>query len=176
MPIPDEHIISRHGVHWITISLQLILVTVSVLVLIVTLLDIGGVGQVQVGTAHLSAEVLRKLSLDERDLMWMSIAFFILAAVSLYRANIVRKSMILELTSRRIICQSGIVNTMTRAIPLNRISCLNVNQSAFGMMFGYGDIDIEMIDGHILQFNQIEAPFIFVETYNDAAAALPGGF
>ncbi len=46
------------------------------------------------------------------------------------------------ITNKRIICKTGIISRRTLEMNLNKIESVNVDQSIFGRMFGYGTITI----------------------------------
>ena len=46
------------------------------------------------------------------------------------------------ITNKRIICKTGIFSRRTLEMNLNKIESVNVDQSIFGRMFGYGTITI----------------------------------
>jgi len=76
------------------------------------------------------------------------------------------------ITNKRIIIKTGLISRQTLEMNLSKIEAVNVDQSIFGRILGYGSITIIGIGGTRENFYHISNPLIFRKTFQQADAGL----
>ena len=74
------------------------------------------------------------------------------------------------ITSKRIICKTGIFSTRTLEMNLNKIESVNVDQSILGRMFGYGTITIIGTGGTKESFPDIGSAVEFRKKFQEVSS------
>jgi uncharacterized membrane protein YdbT with pleckstrin-like domain len=80
---------------------------------------------------------------------------------------IVRWSSEFVITNRRIIIKQGLISRKTFEMNLSKIESVNVDQSIFGRMFGYGSITIIGTGGTRESFHNIRRPLEFRKAFQE---------
>lgn len=73
-------------------------------------------------------------------------------------------------TNKRVIVKTGIFSRYTLEMNLNKIESVNVDQSIFGRMFGYGTITIIGTGGTKESFTDIGRPTEFRKHFQEVSA------
>ncbi len=73
-------------------------------------------------------------------------------------------------TNKRIICKTGIFSRRTLEMNLNKIETVNVDQSIFGRMFGYGTITIIGTGGTREAFTNISNAVEFRKKFQEVSS------
>jgi uncharacterized membrane protein YdbT with pleckstrin-like domain len=74
------------------------------------------------------------------------------------------------ITNKRVICKTGIISRRTLEMNLNKIETVNVDQSIFGRMFGYGTITIIGTGGTRESFPNIAHPTEFRKRFQEVSS------
>lgn len=74
------------------------------------------------------------------------------------------------ITSKRIICKTGIFSRRTLEMNLNKIESVNVDQSIMGRMFGYGTITIIGTGGTRESFPDIGSAVEFRKKFQEVSS------
>ncbi len=74
------------------------------------------------------------------------------------------------ITSKRIICKTGIFSRRTLEMNLNKIESVNVDQSIMGRMFGYGTITIIGTGGTKESFPDIGSAVEFRKKFQEVSS------
>lgn len=74
------------------------------------------------------------------------------------------------ITNKRIICKTGIFSRKTLEMNLNKIESVNVDQSIFGRMFGYGTITIIGTGGTRESFPNIGSAVEFRKKFQEVSS------
>lgn len=72
------------------------------------------------------------------------------------------------ITNKRIIIKTGLVSRQTLEMNLNKVEAVNVDQSIFGRVLGYGSIIIIGIGGTKERFYHISDPMQFRKIFQQA--------
>ncbi len=72
-------------------------------------------------------------------------------------------------TNKRIICKIGIISRKTFEMNLNKVETVNVDQSIFGRVLGYGTITIIGTGGTREIFDDISSPVEFRKAFQEQA-------
>jgi uncharacterized membrane protein YdbT with pleckstrin-like domain len=95
-------------------------------------------------------------------LLLLPAVFFVL------RAYITQRSSEFAVTNKRVIMKSGVVQTRSLEILLNKVEALAVNQTLLGKMMNYGDIIITGSGGTKELYKGIEDPLAFRKAVQEA--------
>jgi uncharacterized membrane protein YdbT with pleckstrin-like domain len=105
-----------------------------------------------VGTREVSASSL-----------WSGIAavLAIVAAILLFSAWFRRYTTEIAVTNRRIIYKRGFISRRTIEMQMDKVESVDVDQTIWGRIFGYGDITIRGVGVGIEPLKNIDAPIEF---------------
>lgn len=73
-------------------------------------------------------------------------------------------------TNKRIIIKTGIISRKTFEMNLNKIETVNVDQSIFGRMFGFGTITVIGTGGTREEFPDIAKPTEFRKKFQEVSS------
>ena len=76
------------------------------------------------------------------------------------------------LTNLRIIKKTGWIRRNTEEIPIDRMEEVNLNQTIFGRIFGYGNVTISGMGIGKINLKMIDDPLDFQRKLNDLKANL----
>ena len=93
------------------------------------------------------------------------------AVVALAIPHVRRRSAEFAVTNKRVIVKLGIVNTRSIELLLAKVEGVEVMQSVWGRMLGYGDIVVTGSGGTHERFASIQAPLAFRQAVHAAADA-----
>ena len=112
--------------------------------------------------------------LHEAKIHW-SIFFSLKSLLTLtIWAWIVRSSGEFAVTNRRVIIKIGIVQRRTLELNLSKVESIEVEQTVWGRLFGYGDIEVIGTGGTREQFSKIGDPLGFRKAVAEATEAVAG--
>jgi uncharacterized membrane protein YdbT with pleckstrin-like domain len=75
------------------------------------------------------------------------------------------------ITDKRVVVKTGLISRKTLEMNLNKIETVNVDQSIFGRIFGYGTISIVGTGGTRETFPYIAKPIEFRKKFIEASAS-----
>jgi len=87
--------------------------------------------------------------------------FALLALSSAFRAFIRRTTTELAITDRRVVYKVGLISRHTIEMNRRQVESVDVDQSIFGRMIGYGTIIIRGTGGSLEPMRQIDSPLTF---------------
>jgi uncharacterized membrane protein YdbT with pleckstrin-like domain len=95
--------------------------------------------------------------------LWAGIAgvLALIAAVQLFLAWFKRYTTEIAVTNLRIIYKRGFVSRRTIEMQMDKVESVDVDQSVFGRILGYGDITIRGVGVGIEPLKNIDAPIEF---------------
>lgn len=141
----DEQVIHQAEIHWIVYlpSFVCLVAAVALLIWLVPLYQTNG-----------------------RDIVGMIGAFaaiILLLAVPFYffKALIERSTTELAITNRRVIAKVGLIRRKTWEINATKVEGVEVDQSIFGRVFGYGTVTVKGTGGGIAPVRNIDNPVEF---------------
>jgi len=67
----------------------------------------------------------------------------------------------IAVTNRRIIYKRGFISRQTVEMQMDKVESVDVNQTVWGRIFGYGEIQIHGVGGDIEPLRNIDAPIEF---------------
>jgi len=95
----------------------------------------------------------------------------LIAAALVAVQHVKRRSAEFAVTNKRVIVKLGIVNTRSIELLLAKVEGVEVMQSVWGRMLGYGDIVVTGSGGTHERFASIQAPLAFRQAVHAAADA-----
>jgi uncharacterized membrane protein YdbT with pleckstrin-like domain len=100
------------------------------------------------------------------------IIFFELKSIfTLFISSILRRwSDEFVVTNKRIVVKTGIISRYTFEMNLNKVETINVDQSIFGRIFGYGTIIIIGTGGTRETFSTIAKPLEFRRNFQEVSS------
>jgi uncharacterized membrane protein YdbT with pleckstrin-like domain len=95
--------------------------------------------------------------------LWTGIAavLAIVAAILLFSAWFRRYTTEIAVTNRRIIYKRGFISRRTIEMQMDKVESVDVDQTIWGRIFGYGDITIRGVGVGIEPLKNIDAPIEF---------------
>lgn len=91
-------------------------------------------------------------------ILWMFVVPFVLVAwIGMVVPLILRiRSTEIAITDRRVTSKTGLLKVEVKTTPLDKVNNVNVTQSVFGRMLGYGDIEVttataDVADNHFVK-------------------------
>jgi membrane protein YdbS with pleckstrin-like domain len=117
-----EHIVLMGRVSWWTIVPRTLLATAILIVAVVV-----------AGFASALVSLFWLIAVPIVILLWIG-----MVAGQLFRVLTTE----IAITNRRVISKTGLLRTEVKVTPLDKVNNVNVNQSMFGNMFDYGDIEV----------------------------------
>lgn len=90
------------------------------------------------------------------------------AILFILNAYITRRSSEFAVTNRRVIMKTGVIQTRSLEILLNKVEAVAVNQTLLGKMMNYGDIVITGSGGTKELYRGIEDPLAFRRAVQEA--------
>jgi uncharacterized membrane protein YdbT with pleckstrin-like domain len=95
--------------------------------------------------------------------LWAGIAAIlaVIAALLLFSAWFRRHTTEIAVTNRRIIYKRGFISRQTVEMQMDKVESVDVNQTIWGRIFGYGEIQIHGVGGDIEPLRNIDSPIEF---------------
>ena len=87
---------------------------------------------------------------------------------------VMKKTSELSLTSRRVVSKWGIVFRKTNELLLDRIEGVQVDQSVFGRLLGYGTLTFSGVGTTLLRVKWVQQPMDFRRSYMEIKEAARG--
>jgi uncharacterized membrane protein YdbT with pleckstrin-like domain len=138
--LPGETIIYETGLHWLVYSRAIVLLILAAAIAIASL-QIEP--QMQIFVQGFAAVVL------------------LLALLDALGAAIRRLSTELAVTDQRVIFKQGILARHTIEMNRSKVESVDVDQSVFGRLFGYGTVMVRGTGGSLEPFRKIDNPITF---------------
>lgn len=141
----DEQVIHQARTHWI-VYLPAFVYLVTAIALLIWLLP--------------------RYQTNGRDFLSMVAATVALAALLaapfyFFKALIQRRTTELAITNRRVIAKVGLISRKTWEINATKVEGVEVDQSIFGRIFGYGTVSVKGTGGGIAPLRNIDDPVEF---------------
>ena len=131
--MPDEHIIHAAKVHWCVFI-------PGALFLLIWLMQVAAVGVRDNPTIYF---------------------FLYLAGYFLVRAQLIRMTTELAVTSKRVVAKFGLIRRESIELNLSKVESFQVEQGILGRMLGYGTIAVNGTGGMRTPIKKIDQPFEF---------------
>jgi uncharacterized membrane protein YdbT with pleckstrin-like domain len=143
-----EQILAETSYHWVIFLGSIVMSVVIVLLLVLALAS--------------GIEVL----IEAID--FLDVFLVILLAGSFIRNLIIFKTTEFAVTSGRIIIKKGFITLDAVEIELSKIEEINIKQSVFGRIFGYGSLQVRGTGTGKIWYNLIAKPFAFQKAIDEA--------
>lgn len=91
----------------------------------------------------------------------LAIALLLAAPLYFFKALIQRWATELAITNRRVIAKVGLIRRKTWEINASKVEGVEVDQSIFGRIFGYGTVTVKGTGGGIVPLRNIDDPVEF---------------
>ncbi len=141
----DEQVIHHASIHWIVYlpSVVCLVAAIALLIWLVPLYQANG-----------------------RDFVGMlgaviALAALIAAPIYFFKALIQRAATELAITNRRVIAKVGFIRRKTWEINAPKVEGVEVDQSIWGRIFGYGTVTVKGTGGGIAPIRNIDSPVEF---------------
>ena len=96
------------------------------------------------------------------------IYFTLRAVLTLWLSPIIRqKTSEFVITNKRVIMKTGFISRKTFEMNLQKIESINVDQSLFGRLFGFGSVTIIGTGGSRESFSDISKPLLFRRKFQE---------
>ena len=146
--VPGEQVIYETRLHWI--------VMLPHLVVGILLLDLPGILLLaysfsQNGIEHTTLRILQA----------GSAALLIAGAVTIFVGAVRRNSTEMAVTNRRVVIKTGLASRKTIEMLLNKVESIEVSETAFGRMLGYGTVVMIGTGGTSEPFHRVAHPLDF---------------
>ncbi|HEY1311808.1 MAG TPA: PH domain-containing protein [Pseudolabrys sp.] len=138
---PGETVLYKGRIHWI-------IYLPSIIMMLLAVASLMGLAAAQTTTTAYSW-------------MFVSGAFVLGAGVTLASAWFKRWTTEIDVTDRRIVYKRGFIKRHTVELNMDKVSSVDVDQSVFGRMLNYGDIQIHSTGTEIERLERIGAPLDF---------------
>jgi len=141
----DERVIHEASIHWIVYlpSLMFFLASLALLLWIAPIYQAGG--REFVGMLGVIVAVVALLA----------------APFYFFKALIMRVATELAITNKRVIAKVGLIRRKTWEINAAKVEGVEVEQSIWGRIFGYGTVTVNGTGGGIAPIRNIDAPVEF---------------
>jgi len=146
--IPGETVIYRTRLHWIVMLWQVVIGCL--------LLALPGVLLLYYALSQTRVE------------NWMSqvmegggIALLIAGLVAILMGVVRRNATEMAVTSRRVVIKTGLASRKTIEMLLNKVESIEVSETTFGRMLGYGTITVIGTGGTLEPFHEVAHPLAF---------------
>jgi uncharacterized membrane protein YdbT with pleckstrin-like domain len=139
---PGETIVYTTKLHWIVFSRAIFLLIICVV------LAIAAWSQTDKQNISLALAIAAAI-------------FVLLALASAFSAFVRRVTTELAITDRRVIYKVGLISRHTIEMNRRQVESVDVDQSIFGRMIGYGTIIIRGTGGSLEPMRQIDSPLTF---------------
>jgi len=141
----DERVIHQAAIHWIVYlpAVIFLIVGLALLLWIAPIYQAGGrefVGMIGV---------------------ILAVALLLAAPFYFFKALIQRRTTELAITNRRVIAKVGLIRRKTWEINASKVEGVEVDQSIFGRVFGYGTVTVKGTGGGIAPLRNIDDPVEF---------------
>jgi uncharacterized membrane protein YdbT with pleckstrin-like domain len=133
--LPNERIVARTARHWIVLVFPMLLATLFAVVAAVGLITHQAVGLVL---------VMLLLAIAIGGVAWL-----------------VYRSADFAVTTSRLILKQGLISRRTLELQLNKVEAVNVDQSLFGRILGYGTLQVSGTGGTKEVFSVVNHPDAF---------------
>lgn len=146
--VPGETVIYETRLHWIVMLWHLFLGCI--------LLALPGV--------LLLVYALRQTGMESRNQNAMEIggAVLVVCGIVAILAGMVRRSATeMAVTNRRVVIKTGLASRRTIEMLLNKVESIEVSETAFGRMLGFGTIVVIGTGGTLEPFHQVAHPLEF---------------
>jgi len=146
--VPGETVIYQTRLHWIVMLGHLLLGCL--------LLGLPGV--------LLLYYALNQTGLDARTLRIMEsggVALIVCGVVAILMGMVRRNATEMAVTNRRVVIKTGLASRKTIEMLLNKVESIEVNETAFGRMLGYGTIVVIGTGGTPEPFHKMADPLEF---------------
>jgi len=141
---PGETLLARTRPHWIVLVPPFGTLILAVIVLVATFVALTGYGQTAVLAGYGVAALLAVIGLLHLLARW-----------------VVRATTEYGVTSLRVVQKRGIFSLHTVEMNLDKVESVDVDQSLFGRMLGYGAVDIHGVGSRWDPIVGIEDPLAF---------------
>lgn len=146
--VPGETVIYQTRLHWIVMLGHLIvgslLLALPGLILLYYALTQKGI---ESGNAHL--------------MEWGGVALLVCGAVVILVGLVRRNATEMAVTNRRVVVKTGLASRKTIEMMLSKVESIEVNETAFGRMLGYGTIVVIGTGGTPEPFQKVAHPLEF---------------
>ena len=146
--VPGETVIYQTRLHWIVMLWHIVLGCL--------LLGLPGV--------LLLYYALSRTGIESRTLHVMeggSVALLVFGVVVILMGMVRRNATEMAVTNRRVVIKTGLVSRKTIEMLLNKVESIEVSETAFGRMLGYGTIVVIGTGGTPEPFHRIAHPLEF---------------
>jgi len=146
--VPGEQVIYETRLHWI--------VMLPHLVVGILLLDLPGILLLaysfsQNGIEHTTLRILQA----------GAATLLIAGAVTIFVGAVRRNSTEMAVTNRRVVIKTGLASRKTIEMLLNKVESIEVSETAFGRMLGYGTVVMIGTGGTSEPFHRVAHPLDF---------------
>jgi len=138
--LPGETIVHETGLHWLVYLRAIILLILGIVIAI----------------AALSADLEYRIFVQA-----LAGIILVLAAIDALVAFVRRVSTELAVTDQRVIFKQGILARHTIEMNRSKVESVDVDQSVFGRIFGYGTVLVRGTGGSLEPFRGIADPLTF---------------
>jgi len=138
--LPGETIVYETGLHWLVYLRAIILFVVAVVI----------------GVAALNADPSYRIFVDA-----LAGIILVVAAIDALVSAIRRVSTELAVTDQRVIFKQGVLARHSIEMNRSKVESVDVDQSIFGRIFGYGTVMVRGTGGSLEPFRQIDDPLTF---------------
>ncbi|MGH9728600.1 MAG: PH domain-containing protein [Candidatus Acidiferrales bacterium] len=146
--VPGETVIYQTRLHWIVMLGHLIvgslLLALPGLILLYYALTQKGI---ESGNAHL--------------MEWGGVALLVCGGVVILVGMVRRNATEMAVTNRRVVVKTGLASRKTIEMMLSKVESIEVNETAFGRMLGYGTIVVIGTGGTPEPFQKVAHPLEF---------------
>jgi uncharacterized membrane protein YdbT with pleckstrin-like domain len=146
--LEDEEIVHRAAVHWVVYLGGIVWVGLAIIVFIASS-SYGARLAVNVGGA------------PYHPLTWVGYVMLVLGAFRLMGAALEQWTTELAITTRRAIAKVGFIRRETWEINASKIESVEVDQSIFGRLLGYGTVVVKGTGGGTTPMKLIADPIAF---------------
>jgi len=89
------------------------------------------------------------------------VAFLVCGVVTILMGMVRRNATEMAVTNRRVVIKTGLVSRKTIEMLLNKVESIEVSETAFGRMLGYGTIVVIGTGGTPEPFHKVAHPLVF---------------
>lgn len=146
--VPGETVIYQTRLHWIVMLWHMVLGCLvlglpGVLLLCYALSQTG----IESGTAHI--------------MEGGGVVLLVCGVVAILMGMVRRNATEMAVTNRRVVIKTGLVSRKTIEMLLNKVESIEVSETAFGRMLGYGTIVVIGTGGTLEPFQKVSHPLEF---------------
>jgi len=146
--VPGETVIYQTRLHWIVMLWHIVLGCL--------LLGLPGV--------FLLYFALNQSGIESKTLHVMEgggVALLVCGVVAILMGMVRRNATEMAVTNRRVVIKTGLVSRKTIEMLLNKVESIEVSETAFGRMLGYGTIVVIGTGGTPEPFHKVAHPLVF---------------